>query len=51
MIKRGRPTNQIRRLKYAIQFSKLHFDYLVPKRFRNPEIFGLILKYTLQGGQ
>ena len=48
-MKKGRPTNQVRELKYKMGLSLLHFKYLVPKKFRTPEVFGIILEHELKG--
>jgi hypothetical protein len=49
--KRGRPTNIERMMKYKVGLSYLHFKYLIPKKFRTPEVFGIILKNELRGTQ
>lgn len=46
-MKKGRPTNELKRMKYAIELALLHWNYLIPKRFRNPKVFGIILKHEL----
>ena len=47
MIK-GRPTNAVRRMVYKIKLAKLHWKYLIPKKFRTPEVFGTLLKRELE---
>ena len=47
-MKKGRPTNQIRKFKYKLALSELHWKYLIPKKYRTPEVFGIILKHELE---
>ncbi len=55
----SRPTNQERNkiykdklqsklLKYKMDLAYLHWYYLVPKKFRSPEVFGIILNSELK---
>ena len=46
---KGRPTNSARRMIYKIKLAKLHWEYLIPKKFRSPEVFGILLEYELGG--
>jgi hypothetical protein len=45
---RGRPTNRVRQIKFRIKLSELYWEYLVPKKFRTVEVFGIILKNELK---
>ncbi len=47
MKRRGRPTNEMRKMIFKIKLSELYLKYLVPKKFRSPEVFGIILKHEL----
>lgn len=46
-MKRGRPTNNTRNFRYKIELSLLHYKYLIPKKFRTPNVFEIILKNEL----